>query len=53
MNVTIHAGKPAELLMFVDIPRFVTAYYFKWFVAGLLSLRAMCGERSHDQLVPN
>ncbi len=36
MNVSIHAGKSAELLIFVNIPRLVTAYYFKWFVAGLL-----------------
>ncbi len=44
MNVSIHAGKPAELLMFVNIPRFVTAYYFKWFVAGFLSLRDEWGK---------
>ena len=49
MNVSIHAGKPAEPLMFVNIPRLVTAYYFKWFVAGLLDgSLGFGGEESAD-----
>jgi hypothetical protein len=28
MNVSIHAGKPSEPLMLVNIPRLATAYYF-------------------------